>query len=653
MYSGRHQRRLINKIYSNTIKSLKVEGEAQENIDNLNNNLSSSNIQPVQTQQSQAILTEERNQADFDISNSLLENDDYSIAAKLTDWAVSEKVPLKSFSSLLKLLKQNVKELATLPSDGRTLLKTPRNCISSTVNPGQYIHFGLKKGLVQALTRSQYDQDDIYLDLSTDGLPLTKSSNSQFWPIQARIVGNILPPIIVGIYHGYSKPSDSNLFLKESVQELKELITPGIWCDDRHYNVQIRAFIADAPARSFILNTVGHSGYFACGKCEQRGSYCQRRVVYEAAANKLRTDESFDQKIQKEHHNGHSILSELGLGLVSQVPVEYMHLVLQGVTKKLLQLWTHGKRLRSKLGYRDIILISNRLTKLRKCIPKEFARKPRPLSELSRWKCTELRLFLLYLSPTVLKGVLKSKYYKHFLCFQVAIFILCSSELISNYLEYAEKLLCYFVKHFPHLYGQEQLSYNVHNLLHLAGDAKKFGPLDSFSAFPYESNLQRLKSLVKGHCRPLQQVYRRIHELEGSKNQRREIGHERKTKFSLELPTNVSSRENPTGYYYRRLKFTGFTVELNEPNSYVEVNAVGIVKVEAIVKHNNEDLIVGTILKTKKSPINFPCDFSMLGISVVDQRGRKQSWPINEIRRKYVVLDYSDNLLIAIPLLHL
>jgi len=41
-------------------------------------------------------------------------------------------------------------------------------------------------------------------------------------------------------------------------------------------------------------------------------------------------------------------------------------------------------------------------------MPCEFARKPRTLDEMCRWKATEFRTFLLYIGTFVIKSVLKN-----------------------------------------------------------------------------------------------------------------------------------------------------------------------------------------------------------------------------------------------------
>jgi hypothetical protein len=54
--------------------------------------------------------------------------------------------------------------------------------------------------------------------------------------------------------------------------------------------------------------------------------------------------------------------------------------------------------------------------------------------------------------------------------------------------------------------------YNVHGLVHLADDARVFGALDNFSAFPYENKLKSLERLFRKPSFVLQQISRRLHE---------------------------------------------------------------------------------------------------------------------------------------------
>lgn len=53
-----------------------------------------------------------------------------------------------------------------------------------------------------------------------------------------------------------------------------------------------------------------------------------------------------------------------------------------------------------------------------------------------------------------------------------------------------------FVQGFVQIYGEREASHNIHSLIHLADDVKVHGPLDSFSAFPFESNMKFLKKVA-------------------------------------------------------------------------------------------------------------------------------------------------------------
>lgn len=59
---------------------------------------------------------------------------------------------------------------------------------------------------------------------NVDGLPISRSSGGQVWPILGSIY-NFTEVFIIGIYYGQTKkPDDSNLFLEDFIAEAKELV---------------------------------------------------------------------------------------------------------------------------------------------------------------------------------------------------------------------------------------------------------------------------------------------------------------------------------------------------------------------------------------------------------------------------------------------
>ena len=191
-----------------------------------------------------------------------------------------------------------------------------------------------------------------------------------------------------------------------------------------------------------------------------------------------------------------------------------MHLVCLGVVRKLLNFWLSGdlhaeKGKASRLPARAVRCLSERLMTLRNSVPREFARKPRSVNEIDRWKATEFRTLLLYTGPVVLSGILKSAAYNNFIQLSTAISLLASPLHCMQYNKFANDLLVDFVKQCFVMYGPSFVVYNVHALVHLAADVQKFGPLDSFSAFPFENELQGLKRMVRSGNMPLSQIIRR------------------------------------------------------------------------------------------------------------------------------------------------
>ena len=66
----------------------------------------------------------------------------------------------------------------------------------------------------------------------------------------------------------------------------------------------------------------------------QKGLYLNK-VTFPETEAELSTDVQFDEMLDYGHHVGVSPLVELSLGMVSQFPLDYMHLVCMGVIRRL------------------------------------------------------------------------------------------------------------------------------------------------------------------------------------------------------------------------------------------------------------------------------------------------------------------------------
>lgn len=67
------------------------------------------------------------------------------------------------------------------------------------------------------------------------------------------------------------------------------------------------------------------------------------------------------------------------------------------------------------------------------------------------------------------------------------------------------------------IYGLTFLSYNIHGILHLVEDVFRFGPLDSYSAFPYENSMVYFTRMCRKPHLSLQQIAARRAEQEQCK----------------------------------------------------------------------------------------------------------------------------------------
>lgn len=437
-----------------------------------------------------------------------------SLTAKLATWAVENKISLKALSSLLEILRL---EGHLLPKDSRTLLATPTNYKIDTLGSGRMHYFSVKKQLTRIfmdVSKTCVLPDRLTLQVNIDGLPLFKSSGKQFWPILGKMTefGEVF---IIHLFCGEQKPNNVDAFLSDFVVEMQDVLCNGVHISSKHVTVTLSCFICDTPARAFVKKVKGHTGYAGCDKCTQNGLYVKNRMTFPEINAPARTDECFASFADENHHvsAAPSILCSLPIGMVSQFPIDSMHAVYLGVMKKIILLWMRGPIAnRCRQSSFTLSRISEMIIQFSHHLPKCFVRRGRTLTDVDRWKASEFRLFLLYTGPVILKNLIDSHMYKNFLLLFVGIHCLTNHSLHVSHCHYAHSILKLFVTQFGNIYGEEMLTYNVHSLVHLSGDVQRFGPLDSFSCFPFESFLGKMKKLIRSPNRPLEQMIRRCEE---------------------------------------------------------------------------------------------------------------------------------------------
>lgn len=188
----------------------------------------------------------------------------------------------------------------------------------------------------------------------------------------------------------------------------------------------------------------------------------------------------------------------------------------------------------------DIDGISTLMIQFQKYRPSDFARDCRSLEYLPYFKATEIRIFLYYGCIVFLKDMVNDFIYQHWLLLHCAVRLMSDDNLQQENIDLAEEFLKEFVRLFPNIYGEENVTYNVH--VHIPYYVRLYGPLQSFSMFKFENYIQTIKKFVRKAQHPLQQIANRLNEHEEFKD----------------------------GFYEAK-KFNTFVVELNEKDAFIAI----------------------------------------------------------------------------------
>lgn len=577
----------------------------------------------------------------------------------LAAWALKNSITRDAVDALLKILRM-VPGLQILPKSAKTLLPQIRK-VSSFIqileDGGQYFHFGLEKCLVQLLSISRLIPDEVRLLIFIDGLAVFESSPSELWPILATIQNvplliNVVMPI--GFYYAPHKPKNAD-FLEPLVNEILHLMEHKLSILGKKVSVSVQGFCMDAPAKSLCLGITGHTGYHSCTRCKIKGTYSHGRTHFNKIRNRCRTNDEFLGRVHKNYQKFGTPLTKIpGIHFVRSFCLDTMHLVYLGITKTLMRILFVGKKAHKghKLSVKIKNIFSEKLVALKSWMPVEFQRKPRSLNECLRYKATELRTFLLYTGPLILKSpYLPERKYLNFMLLHVAMRILIQPKILDDVemVLYAEKLLDCFIRSVESEYGKQYVTHNFHGLLHIVDDLYFFGSLQDCSAFKFENYMGFLKSLVKKKNKVLEQLAKRLLERYENHSLFPEVNvSDNKPQFFRRKKAPLEANE------YEKMYDEAVTIKTVKPDNCVQLKDGGILLVSNIYRdeRNNKHHFSGHRFLRKEDFFQSPCKSSLLNIFRVSEVSElKEDFFYHEVIHKCVLLP-EDNGFVSYPLLH-
>ncbi len=593
-------------------------------------------------------------------SDALADEDIDDLRTELKYWAKRNLSTRRiAINELLAILRKP-NRFPSLPKDARTLLGNRKVDGMTEKAGGNYVYLGVVDFLQSLIISDEklQQEDHVDLQLSFDGLPLYKSSPGQLWPILGRVLNANKSKKVgtFGIFRGDKKPNDPEEYLSDLKQELIDLKDPGVVIPrvDKKWPVKVHNIICDAPAKSFVKGTVGHNAFHGCDHCTTVGRKLNHRTCFPNSNAPPRTDESFDSYQDPDHHNCQNPWHGCDMKMVKQFPLDYMHLICLGCMKKLVMLWLKGRIAFVRLSAKIVDQIDCHIKICAPFIPSEYNRKCRSLSHVSRYKATEWLLNLTKVFVVTLKGKIETEVYQHFLLLSCAVIILRDPNFCKHphLVNQAEGMLERFVEQFPDIYGEEYISYNVHNLLHLADCVREYGPLDDFSAFIYENHIGKFKRAVKKPNCELPQVVNWVHD----QDELPESAPSPSTIFKKNHHDGPIPRELSQCDQYGFMDREDYCIRTRTPDNCFLCGSKVIV-VENILhdKDKKETYLVYKKFLRKEQFFDYPCDSTHLGIWKVHHLDDTLSYcKIDRIFCKFALLPYKadQGVYVCFPMQH-
>ena len=355
------------------------------------------------------------------------------------------------------------------------------------------------------------------ITLNSDGLPLSKASKSQAWPLYIRLnelnCTDELKTFLLATFHGTSKPP-ANFFLSPLIDDLVSLANDGLFIERLNCQVYVFLFSAlfDTIARNHFLMHTAFNGQFGCTICKEEGQVVNvghgHARIYRPNRNvSLRTLEEHRRHIVDQTFGvrGESILLKLEyFDIFKCVPPDIMHLVFAGLALRLI------KQIIKRFLPGKLEIVNQRISLFRGL--SEFNRQPRSLELINKFKCNEISQLTIYLSPIIFKGIIPANVFNHFMLLVKCVHAFWTGNLTDAELASLQEYVFRFQEGLSEIYSDSENTMNAHLFGHLAAMVKSVGPAKRNHLFTFEHHNHLYSQLIHSPNATVQQITKRYEE---------------------------------------------------------------------------------------------------------------------------------------------
>ena len=285
-------------------------------------------------------------------------------------------------------------------------------------------------------------------------------------------------------------------FLQPFTNCINRLSTNGIRCiinnEERLIKLYALVSCVDSVARAPMQGTKLFNGKYGCNWCLHKGEYYEhsmRYTIQRTVAEKRSHGNmiEFMTKVTNEGCDGdiYGVLCTSPLinlhhfDVVKGFVPDYMHCCLAGVSKQITKYFLN-------IIPTSIIEELNEIL-LQVKVPHQIGRSTRSFDDIKHWKAREWENFTLYYSVPLFQIALKKEMLEYWILFVESLHKLLTTNISIDELNDVDARLHKFVFLTEKLFHKVAMTYNIHQLLHIAESVLNWGPLYCHSTFSFES----------------------------------------------------------------------------------------------------------------------------------------------------------------------